>query len=136
MHSVFTRENQGFCHYKTALSTLQDYRPTAGNFCRRAAVQLTRRRYMGAARLHWQCLKLHVCAQWLKWQDTKLQWQDTKLQWQDTKLQWQDTKLQWQDTKMQWQDTKMQWQDTKLQWQDTKLQWQDTKLQWQDTKLQ
>jgi hypothetical protein len=123
MHSVFTRENQGFCHYKTALSTLQDYRPTAGNFCRRAAVQLTRlpaygrinsRRYMGAARLHWQGLKLHVhcmrtllpccsgsfsnCIQALC---SNLQWQDTKLQWQDTKLQWQDTKLQWQDTKLQ-----------------------------------
>jgi hypothetical protein len=43
---------------------------TAGNFCR-AAVQLTRlpaygriisRRYMRAAQLQWQVLKLHVCA--------------------------------------------------------------------------
>jgi hypothetical protein len=43
----------------------------AGNFCRRAAVQLTRlpaygriisRRYMVAARLQWQVLKLHVCS--------------------------------------------------------------------------
>jgi hypothetical protein len=78
------------------------------------------RRYMGAARLHWQVLKLHVCARccpaaaavsqtaykhsavtcsgripncMLAAAVDLLQWQDTKLQWQDTKLQWQDTKL-------------------------------------------
>jgi late competence protein required for DNA uptake (superfamily II DNA/RNA helicase) len=73
---------------------------------------------MGAARLHWQVLKLHVCARCCHAAAAVsqtaykcsavtcrisicmhaaavdlLQWQDTKLQWQDTKLQWQDTKL-------------------------------------------
>jgi hypothetical protein len=111
---------------------------------KRSAVQLTRlpaygriisRRYMGAAQLHRQVLKLHVytrcCPAAAAVSQTAykrsavtcsgripncmhaaavdlLQWQDTKLQWQDTKLQWQDTKLQWQDTKLQWQDTKLQ----------------------------
>jgi hypothetical protein len=127
---------------------------------KRSAVQLTRlpaygriisRRYMGAAQLHRQVLKLHVytrcCPAAAAVSQTAykrsavtcsgripncmhaaavdlLQWQDTKLQWQDTKLQWQDTKLQWQDTKLQWQDTKLHARGgciALLQWQDTKL---------------
>jgi hypothetical protein len=96
-------------------------------------------RYMGATWLHWQVLKLHVCARCCPAAVTCSgripNCMRTRrlltccsgrisncthaaavdlLQWQDTKLQWQDTKLQWQDTILQWQDTKLQWQDTKL----------------------
>jgi hypothetical protein len=67
MHSVlYPREPRLLmpvvCHYKTALSRLQVYRPMAGNFCYRprpklwldnSAVELHAysRRYLGAARL-------------------------------------------------------------------------------------
>jgi hypothetical protein len=44
MHSVLYPRELPVCHYKTALSRLQVYRPMpmAGNFCRRAGVQITR----------------------------------------------------------------------------------------------
>jgi hypothetical protein len=73
------------CHYKTALSRLQVYRPKAGNFCRRAGVQLTRlptygriflpsRGYMGAALLQRCCSGsfsncIQVLCSHLQWQD-------------------------------------------------------------------
>jgi hypothetical protein len=48
------------CHYKTALSRLQVYRPTAGNFCRRAGVQITRLPAYGRIILPLPCMHTHA----------------------------------------------------------------------------
>jgi hypothetical protein len=78
------------------------------------------RRYMGAARLQWQVLKLHVCACRCPAAAAGSQTAVTVMQSQDTKLHAQmrtATLLQWQDTKLHAQmrtAALLQWQDTKL----------------------
>jgi hypothetical protein len=68
------------CHYKPALSRLQVYRPEISA----AALHAYSRCYMGAARLQWQVLKLHVCA--CRCPDCCSQTAVTAMQSQDTKL--------------------------------------------------
>jgi hypothetical protein len=96
------------CHYKTALSRLQVYRPTAAiSAAVRAGVQITRLPAYGRIilpprcmhtrtatwELQWQVIKLHVCAWRCPAAAAGSQTAVTVMQWQDTKLQAQKCAL-------------------------------------------
>jgi hypothetical protein len=79
---------------QACMSRLQVYRPEISAAALHACI-------LGAARLQWQVLKLHVCA--CRCPDCCSQTAVTVMQWQDTKLHARmrtATLLQWQDNKL------------------------------------